>query len=317
MISLVFILATFSCSLSQNIYQLIVSRFIQSLCVSVFGVYSLVIIQQLKLPEQLKYFSFNNSIGILSPVIGPLICGFLIVHFTSWRISLYLILISLLLVTSLFGLVKLDLKEKKNNIEEKQTFTQLFINYIKKLKNKNMLLYLSGPGLLLGCIVSYLLLSPYIIIQEYNIPIYQYGFFHCIPISGYILGIGLANLITSKQKPAFIVYIPFLIIVLATLIIFFNLINMKNIFIFLCLIALVNFCIGYINNAFILNALSTSNVKSMTAAAIGIIGGIICSFFTIIISVLCYNKLIMLAIVYILISIAAFPISKNINKYKV
>lgn len=175
--SLIFVLGSLGCAFSNHIIELLVFRTITALGACGMLVTSFAIVRDLfSNEESAKMFSFlNGAIGI-SPTFAPILGGYL-AHYFGWQSNfLFLSLIGLFA----FVVTKLFIKETHPRHVRVNMDRALFQRYWMILRNKQFMAYSLLAGLAEGIFFCFFSISPFIIIDKLNVPLYQFGYYFAV-----------------------------------------------------------------------------------------------------------------------------------------
>lgn len=306
-----FLLASLTCSTAQGATQLIIGRFFQGISFAVCSVYTLLEVQgTFTLPQQQKIYSANAAINSASPLIGPMLGAWLLTQF-SWQYNFYFICIIAVMVMQAL-LFSLKYKEGLK-IDEANIYDQIksFLRSYKSIfQNGKLLVTFAGPGFSTSCSVAYLMFAPYIFIQDYGNSVEKFGFFQVFIISGYLTGVAFALYIIPFDIVSRIKYGSLLILTIGISIFSCRIAGFENLNIYLGLIWLAQFGLGYSFNALIINAMSKIADTSAAASTLGMISALLCVLYASTLSLLNLDKFTIIAVVMICNSLWIKYVSK-------
>lgn len=168
------IIGSVVCAISFNITFLILGRIIQALGACGMMVACFAIVRDLfSENECARVYSFLNSTISLSPLVAPLIGGYLAYWF-NWRISFVFLAViaTIIFVSTLFNINEtLDPKNKRNLEKE------FFMDYWRVLKSARFLVYTFGACASFTCFLIFFSSSSYIIINLLHIPEQHFGYY--------------------------------------------------------------------------------------------------------------------------------------------
>lgn len=180
-------LSSFACATAHSIFTLIIARLFQAL--SACGCYVMVwtIIRDIiPISQQGKVFSILNGISGLGPLLAPLLGGYLVLWFYSWRapflfLTIYAFLVFLVLLKVLPETLHPD---KKLPLAWKQIFKRF--KYL--LQHPPFLRYAFAGGIGMSCLFAYFSISPILFIEQLGVPAHQYGLYFAANGLVYVLG---------------------------------------------------------------------------------------------------------------------------------
>lgn len=181
-------LATFS----TNLFFLITATFIQGMGSGGLSVLSRIILANHFSDEiKTRISSYLSMAFAISPLLGPLIGGFLQELFCWQANFLFIFIISslLFLITWKFFSVK---KISYHRIKL-QTYVQ---DYLSVVKNKTFLAYISCGIIGIAIETSYEISAPFLLEQRLGLASSTYGVINSIPLIGYLLGSFLMSVLT-------------------------------------------------------------------------------------------------------------------------
>ncbi len=184
--SISFIIATIICGLSPNITIFFIARFFQGVGVCCINVTSNSIFSELYDSKTLrKIISIMNLICSLSPIVGPVIGGYLFTFF-GWRINF--IFVAGFSCCCFIGLYFKHLELLHIKYTESLTFRSAMDNYKLILKNKVFLKSIIPYCLILGGLVTYITAAPFIFISELKMSPQQFSYVQALVFLFYIVG---------------------------------------------------------------------------------------------------------------------------------
>ncbi len=167
----VYVIFSLFCSLSSNINELFVCRFLQGFGISVGSVITMTIMRDIYTDkERAIIFSIISMAIAFSPAIGPFVGGIL-VQFFHWKMNFIVLAVlgSLLLASSFFYL-----PETHANLEQKKSYP--FVKTaVQFFTDKNAITSTLIVGLFNGIIFSYYAEAPYLFIDLLSFKPTTYG----------------------------------------------------------------------------------------------------------------------------------------------
>ena len=186
---------SFLCSLSNNIFLLIIFRFFQAVSGSISTVCGRAAIADLLSGNELaKTYSLLGLILTIAPIIAPLIGGWINDIF-GWRfIFLFMTMFGLIFLLISFMNVTETLKTE-NRTEFK--INNIFSSYLAILKNKIALFYILFLSSSSAVFFAFLTASPFLYINKFNLTPIEYSY---VFVAGAMIA-AVSNIINIKLTP--------------------------------------------------------------------------------------------------------------------
>ena len=192
---LLFSVFSILCSISFNIYLLIIFRFFQAVFGSVSTVCGRAAIADILSGNELaKKYSLLGLLLTVAPILAPIIGGW-INEILGWRyIFIFMTIFGIILVViSYFYIHETLSNEKRTNFN----IENILFNYVLIIKNKTALFYILFLSSSSAVFFAFLAASPFLYIQKFNLTPIEYS---------YIFGAGaliaaLSNIINIKLTP--------------------------------------------------------------------------------------------------------------------
>jgi MFS transporter, DHA1 family, multidrug resistance protein len=303
---ILFCSATLLCIDPLNIYQLIIGRFLQGLSFSACNVYLLMEFQaRFNIKEQHKLFTLNNAIGALSPLLGPVLGTYFFSHYT-WHYNFYLIFIASFILFFAYSLLASKDILKTNQKDKTQELKILYGSYLTTIKDIHFLAATAGPGLVISSLACYLMLAPFIMLREFELSPNEYGYYQAILMTTYIFAMVLSWFIKLPNLISYAKVGGSLLAIGGGIIIILRLAHYESMpFYFASIIACL-IGLGCVLNPLIVNAMNNIENKAVGSSLVWLICAICGTFYTVFISVINCDKLLILGGVF---TINAFLIS--------
>jgi len=192
-----FCLFSILCSISTNIYLLIIFRFFQAVSGSISTVCGRAALADiLKGNDLAKTYSLLGLILTIAPILAPIIGGWINVFF-GWRYIFYFMSLSSL-VFLIIAYLKIPETLKLEN-RSPCIFSKLFSNYLKIILDKTSMAYILLLSSSSAVYFSFIAASPFLYINKFNLSPVMYS---------YVFGLGaliaaLANLLNIKLTSIF------------------------------------------------------------------------------------------------------------------
>lgn len=269
----IFLTGTFLCMITPSIYGLLAGRFFQGIGVSSLNIATFATVRSHPYEEKnsVKLISWINITGSLAPIMGPVIGSYLYLVW-GWRSTFTCVLFlgSIALVGLYFFMIdnaKLD-KELKIKINFRSS-----LQYYKPIySNRNLWIYLGTYTCFLAALIAYLTSAPFVMNQQFHIPIQYFGVTQLVPFFSYIAGgITVNKLINTYSQKKIIVrglIITFLSVCYFTLISIFS--SWLTIYNYLLATSVFLYGFALAGSPLITSALSISENKGSSAAILGL-----------------------------------------------
>lgn len=215
-------LGTGSCWLAQNIEMLIVSRGVQAL--GACGCYVMLWTVLRDLVEDSRrgrVFSYFNSLGGIAPIIAPIIGGYLVLFFGTWRASFaFLWLYASILLLLLFRFLPETLPKGH---ELSLDWKGLLKRFKHLLKHPTFLCYAFCCGVGMSALFTYFSVSPLLLIERCGVLESHYGFYFGANAITYTAGCLLASHWQKKHPPKWVLQWGCVLLILGSgLMLFWN-----------------------------------------------------------------------------------------------
>ncbi|MBM86129.1 MAG: Bcr/CflA family drug resistance efflux transporter [Rhodospirillaceae bacterium] len=185
-------LASLGCILASDADELIAARFIQALGAASGGVIARAIVRDMfEIGEAARAQSFINLAFSVTPLLAPLIGGYVLIWF-GWR--------AIFVVLCVFGvgcLVALVFRVPETLTEERRTplsLTGLLRNYRCILTHRQSIGCILTGAFAFSCMFTFFAASPFVYIEVFKVPDQHYGLLFALNV----LGIMAANLINAR-----------------------------------------------------------------------------------------------------------------------
>lgn len=169
---LIFILVTFGCAVSNNIFELLIFRFIQGATVTSMIIAGYATIHELFDREKaIHTLSMMNTITLLAPSLGPLF-GATILHFSIWRTIFYFLAVLATIV--IIGLY-FKMPETNTHQNERINIKKIIRQYKNIISNKSFILFLLIPRCLFVIIIAWIAAGPFLLIDRFHFKAMGFG----------------------------------------------------------------------------------------------------------------------------------------------
>jgi len=172
--TLVFLLGSITAALSVNIEMLIIARAIQGLGSCAMMVATFAVVRDLYSSDECaRMYSFLNATIALSPLLAPIVGGYL-AEWEGWRSSFVFLAIMAFLV-ALLGFFKV--KETLTKENKAKLTRKVFSNYAQIIKDRTFRMYVFCASAGFACFLTFFSVSSYIIIKLLGVPEEHFGFY--------------------------------------------------------------------------------------------------------------------------------------------
>jgi Bcr/CflA subfamily drug resistance transporter len=172
--TIIFFLGSVLATVSPTIWLLIVARIIQGIGACSMMVATFALVRDLYSGEEVaRIYSFLNSTISLSPLLAPVIGGYL-AEWYGWRAAFaFLVVMSFLMI--LFSLFKI---KETHATENRVKFSKnIWNNYAQIIRNRKFQMYTFCASAGFACFLTFFSVSSYIIIVLLKIPEQHFGFY--------------------------------------------------------------------------------------------------------------------------------------------
>ncbi len=192
---LVFILSTLGCSFTNNIYHLLIFRFIQGTTVTALVIAGYSTIHDLYNQKQaIHILAIMGSITLLAPAFGPLI-GSMIMYFSNWRwVFGCLAIAGIFVITGLFFKMPETVKENT----EKPGLKRIITQYKNIFMNKSFILFSLLPLFLFSALIAWIVSGPFLLIDVFHFQPHDFGIAQAFIFGGLILGLRMVKTMMEK-----------------------------------------------------------------------------------------------------------------------
>lgn len=214
----IFLSGTFFCMISTHIYMLLFGRFLQGLGVSSLNIATFATVRSHYYEEKnsIKFISWINITGSLAPLIGPVIGSYLY-NVLGWRSTF-----AFILILGFFALVGLYFfMLESSDLEKNKEFNinfQSSLHYYKPVfSNKQLWIPVVTYTCFLAALIAYLTSAPFIMYQQFHVPIEYFGLTQIVPFMMFIAGGITVNTLINTYSMKKIIYSGFSIAFISVL----------------------------------------------------------------------------------------------------
>ncbi len=204
----IFFLATLACAYSNNIYFLLLFRFLQGASVVSMIVPGYATIHEtFDQKKSIRLLALMASCTILAPSFGPLL-GSILLKFIHWQ-TIFTIL-ALLALIPLFGLA-LKMPKTAAKIKTPLAIKTILKQYTSILKNRQFMMYSLSGQCLFAAMIAWITAGPFLIIEIYQYTEFEFGFSQLFIFGLFIIGTRVLKLLMEKYQPHFIARFGFIL----------------------------------------------------------------------------------------------------------
>ncbi|MDR3492129.1 MAG: multidrug effflux MFS transporter [Gammaproteobacteria bacterium] len=193
-----FLISTLACASANNVWVLIVARFFQGVGVCSLNVTTFsILIDLYEYKYRVQVMNKISICGTASPLLGPIIGGYILTLF-GWRYNfLVIFLLGLISLTGLW--FKLPESNLFLNVHA-MNYRYICKNYYLILTTKSFVKHLLPYCLLLGGLIVYLTAAPFIIISQLKFSPQYFGYTQLPVFASYILGGIYVSYLTEETQ---------------------------------------------------------------------------------------------------------------------
>jgi len=202
---LIFFVATIGCSLSANLWQLLLARVLQGFSVGSIMIAGYASIHSLYDDYKATLIlTWTSSAAIASPMIGPLVGSFILLV-GDWRLVFWVIAIWGLGAFILASLLMPESLQKEDR--HPLHLAAVYRSYRKTICSRGFFTRCLAFGLQDGGMVLWISASPKIIMNFYKYSPLAFGYLQIIVFAGFILGARLIRFFLKVLSRAHLVYV--------------------------------------------------------------------------------------------------------------
>lgn len=201
---LIFTMATIGCALCQNIYTLLILRFIQGAAIPSVTVAGEATIHEIfDRTQAIHMLAVMCGWVVLAPAFGPLL-GAVILYYANWRgIFLLLALWASLAVVGMYFYMPETIENKYKKINLRGCLRQ----YKDILSNDKYVLLLLTSRCLLGAMLAWVYSSPFLLMEEFGLTAFNYAIIQALVFGSFALSARLLKILMDKVELKVIVLI--------------------------------------------------------------------------------------------------------------
>ncbi|MCX8514720.1 MAG: MFS transporter [Burkholderiales bacterium] len=191
-----FLLATLIITLSGTINQFLLARFFQGMGIAFVSLGYAVVHESFNDKNAVRAISIMGNISIMAPLLGPLLGSYIFIATGHWQ--------SIFFVTGVIGLISLmglyNYMPQPLQVNPNLNLRQIARSYKNILKSKVFVVGVFLIAFGLSPIVSWVGISPILIMVKLKEPVLYYNLFQGIVFGGFILCSILMQKIAGKFK---------------------------------------------------------------------------------------------------------------------
>ncbi|MDZ4323372.1 MAG: multidrug effflux MFS transporter [Alphaproteobacteria bacterium] len=192
---ILFILTSFWCAESHDIFSLQIARFLQGFAAGAGPLVVRAMGRDLYEGADLTRFSATTMmVASFSPAIAPTLGGFL-QSAVGWKYNFYFLMGFGIIIAVM---VWKWLPETKPSSEEKTPLSSILKNYVTLFKDPSYTLFCLVIGLQMGALFCYVTFSPYLFITHFNFSPEEYGALGIVGAIGNISGFNFARYLAHR-----------------------------------------------------------------------------------------------------------------------
>ncbi len=210
----VYIVSTLCCAFSINIEMFIISRCLQA-CGAGSAILVFAMIRDLYQGEQVsKMITYMSAVVAISPIIAPILGGYIEVH-ASWQWNFIILTsagLALLILSYQF------LPETNHYQNQSKLFKSIFVNYFNLLSNRNFMGYTLSAAFAFAALFSYVSGAPYVMLNLMHYSPSTFGWLFASAAIGYVTGAYVNGRIVSRVGLEWMSYLGTRLLVLSSII---------------------------------------------------------------------------------------------------
>jgi Bcr/CflA subfamily drug resistance transporter len=194
----IYILSTIGFAFANDIYVLLITRFLQGSMVSSMLVPGYASIHELyKQKDAIKVLALMSSISVLAPALGPLF-GSMVLFFTNWRGIFWIIAIW----STLFILLLYKWMPETQPLEKRHpiNIVRLLKEYWQVIKNKRYMRLMCVLGLIFTGWIAWITAGPLLVIDNFHFSKIEFGVIQAIVFAAYIVGTRVVKSLVDKKE---------------------------------------------------------------------------------------------------------------------
>jgi DHA1 family multidrug/chloramphenicol efflux transport protein-like MFS transporter len=196
---IVFFLSSLGCAFTDNIYLLLLCRFIQGASVPSMMVAGYASIHEIFSREKAVHIlALMMNIMILAPAFGPLL-GAVILYCTTWRwVFVILAIWALILIVLLYFImpetVKADESKKKSGIN----LAQIIMQYKNILLNKTFISYGIAYQAIFAALITWITIGAFLTVDDFGMTPIYFGIFQALIFGAFIISTNVVRGLTKR-----------------------------------------------------------------------------------------------------------------------
>ncbi|MCS5709764.1 multidrug effflux MFS transporter [Candidatus Berkiella cookevillensis] len=201
--SLLFTFSSFICAVTVDITILLIARFIQgsTICAVVVSGYAAVH-ELYDSKKAIKIIAIMGAVTVLAPALGPL-AGAIIIEISNWRTIFWILFIWGACATCSLIFFMPETNTQRLTINVKETIK----DYLRISFRKKFLTYMLPYSFLLLGFISWIVESPFIILETLNRSSIEFGWIQVLVFCVFIIGAQITRILIEKTSSNFTITI--------------------------------------------------------------------------------------------------------------
>lgn len=263
---LFYIVASFICVISPNIWVFIFARYLQGFAASAGVVISRAIVRDMYSGSELtKFFALLMLINGLAPILAPIFGG-VVLEYSTWTMIFVVLAIigMMMLITVKWALPETLQTEKRTNTSIKRTI----MTFIDLLKDRSFIGFAFVQGLMMAGMFAYISGTPFIFQGIYGVTPQTYSFLFALNSVGLVIFTQITGRLAGRVREITLLFIGLTIASIASVVLLI-MISMKLslLFIVIPLFFVVSAC-GMTNTASFSLAMQAQGHRAGSASAL-------------------------------------------------
>lgn len=322
--SLLFVISSLFCCIAPNYTLFLIFRLFQALgACSAIVLSRAIIVDCYSRNQQVRLLSLLSAINIVSPAIAPILGGYMLIFFSWISIFIFVLIFSILaLISSYFFITETyDVSEFLGQNSNKNFFDKLaeMLSNIRFLiLDKNYMPFATSASILYGLAFVWVTLSPAIVINEFHISPYYFGYFFAMQCVGNTIGSLIAAYFSQERYESILLKFGVILLILVSITIgLLQELKLLTVILLSINIIFLYFAAGIAQPGFIANACRAHpKMRGLSAGLLGFMQTSFGAIVAIICSVFYNQSVITMVMLLLTFSLIIFLILKSIKLLK-